>query len=182
MTHGRLRSVLRLGTRRRTAIAAAVACAALAGVVAAATALPSNAKLSTAGLGPVKIGMTVAQVERAGKRELDFEGGDANSLCAMARLGKNVFGLFSKGRLARVYVRSRLYATKAGIRVGDSQRKVVASYGPSLVRSPHKYVVGGFYFKLTIGSRRLVFETDGREVDEMSSGRKPEVDWVEGCA
>jgi len=151
-------------------------------VAGVAIALPSDAKLTTRGLGPVQIGMTVAQVERAGGRAVDFEGGDANAGCATAALGKNVFGLFSKGRLARIYVRSRLYATRAGIRVGDSQRKVLASYGRSLVRSPHKYVDGGSYLKLTIGSRRLVFETDGRRVDQMSAGRKPEIDYVEGCA
>jgi hypothetical protein len=35
---------------------------------------------------------------------------------------------------------------------------------------------------LTVGHRRLVFETDGRRVTEIGSGRKPEIDDVEGCA
>jgi hypothetical protein len=174
--------VLRLTSRRGPLIAALV-CSVLAGVAAAAAALPSSARITTAGLGPIKIGMTVAQVEQAGKRELSFEGGDVNAPCATASLGTNLFGLFSKGRLARVYVRSRRYASQKGIRVGDTQRKLVASYASgALARSPHKYVRGGYYFKLTIASRRLVFETDGRRVTEMSSGRKPEIDYVEGCA
>ena len=108
--------------------------------------------------------MTVAQVEQAGKRELTFEGGDVNAPCATASLGTNLFGLFSKGRIARIYVRSRTYRTRTNIRVGDTQRKVLASYGPSLKQSPHKYIRGGFYLKLTVGNRRLVFETDGRRV------------------
>ncbi len=162
---------------------AAILCAGLAGTAATvAVALPSSAQLTTSGLGPIKIGMTVAQVEQAGKRELTFEGGDVNAPCATASLGTNLFGLFSKGRIARIYVRSRTYRTRTNIRVGDTQRKVLASYGPSLKQSPHKYIRGGFYLKLTVGNRRLVFETDGRRVIEMSSGRKPEIDYVEGCA
>ena len=167
---------------RRWPALVAIACAAVLGAAAVAVALPSSARLTTAGLGPIEIGMTVAQVERAGKRELTFGGDDVNAPCATAALGKDVFGLFSKGRLARVYVRSRIYATRTGIRVGDTQRKVLARYGRSVARSPHKYIEGGFYLTLTVGNRRLVFETDGRRVIEMSSGRKPEIDYVEGCA
>lgn len=174
--------MLRVTSRRWPAIALALACAALAGITATAVALPSGARLTTAGLGPVKIGMTIAQAERAGKRDITFEGGDANALCATASLGSNLFGLFSKGRLARIYVRSRNYATLKAIYVGDRQAKVLSRYGPSLKRSPHKYVPGGLYLKLTVGNRRLVFETDGRRVTQMSSGRKPEIDYVEGCA
>ena len=181
-TRSRLRGVPRVPSRLRLALAAAAACAVLAGAAAVAVALPSDAELSTSGLGAIKIGMTVAQVEQAGKRELTFEGDDASASCATASLGSNLFGLFSKGRLARIYVRSRTYRTRKGIHVGSTQRTVVASYGPSLKRSPHKYVRGGFYFKLTVGKRRLVIETDGRRVMEMSSGRKPEIDYVEGCA
>lgn len=172
--------MLRVTSRRGPAIAVALACAAL--FAATAVALPSGAKLTTAGLGPIKIGMTIAQAEQAGKRGITFEGGDANADCATASLGSHVFGLFSKGRLARIYVRSRNYSTLKAIYVGDRQAKVLSRYGPSLERSPHKFVPGGFYLKLTVGSRRLVFETDGERVTEMSSGRKPEIDYVEGCA
>ncbi len=168
-------------TSRRGPVIALVVCAALAAAVATAVALPSDARLTTAGLGPIKIGMTVSQVEAAGKRDLVFEGGDVNAPCATASLGTKLFGLFSKGRLARIYVRSRVYRTRTGIRVGDTERKARGAYR-GLAVSPHKFVRGGHYLKLTVGTRRLVFETDGRRVTEMSSGRKPEIDYVEGCA
>ena len=169
-------------TSRHWPAAVAIACT-VAGVAAAvAVALPSSAKLTASGLGPIKLGMTVAQAEAAGKRAITFEGGDANAGCATAALGSKIYGLFSKGRLARIYVSARGYATRTNIRVGDSQRKVVARYGRALTRSPHKYVRGGFYFKLTVGNRRLVFDTDGKRVTQMSSGRKPEIDYVEGCS
>ncbi len=169
-------------TPRRWLAFAAIAGAAAIGTATVALALPSSAKLTAAGLGPIELSMTVAQVEAAGKREITFEGGDANAGCATAALGSKVYGLFSKGRLARIYVPTRGYATRTNIRVGDSERKVVVRYGRAVTRSPHKYLRGGSYFKLTVGNRRLVFETDGRRVTQMSSGRKPEIDYVEGCS
>ncbi len=169
-------------TPRRWLAVTAIACAIAAGTAAVAAALPSTAKLTASGLGAIKLAMTVAQVEEAGKREITFEGGDANADCATAALGSKVYGLFRKGRLARIYVTTRRYATRTNIRVGDSQRKVVVRYGRAVTRSPHKYVRGGFYFKLTVANRRLVFETDGKRVTQTSSGRKPEIDYVEGCS
>jgi hypothetical protein len=167
---------------RRWPALVALACAGTMAAASVAVALPSSARITTSGLGPIKIAMTVAQVERAGGRELVFEGGDAGADCASAALGSKLYGLFSKGRLARIYVASRRYATRTKIRVGDSQRKVLARYGRAIARSPHKFVPGGLYLKLTVGNRRLVFETDGKRVTQISSGRKPEIDYVEGCA
>ena len=169
-------------TSRRWPAVVAIACTVAGAAAAVADALPSSARLTTAGLGPIKIGMTIAQVEQAGNREVAFEGGDANAACASGALGSKLYGLFSKGRLTRIYVASRLYATRTSIRVGDSQRKVLARYGRSITREPHEYVRGGFYLKLTVGNRRLVFDTDGKRVTQMSSGRKPEIDYVEGCS
>jgi len=170
-------------SRRSIALALALAClTALAAMTAAATALPRDATLSTAGLGPIRIGMTEAEVEQAGGRAITRQESGGGSECTTATLGKNLFGLFDGPRLARIYVNSRLYATRKGIRVGDSERRVLAVYGRNLTRSRHTYVTGGSYLKLTVGNRRIVFDTDGRRVTQISSGRKPEIDYVEGCA
>lgn len=172
----------RVTSRRRAALAAAVCLAAVSGVASHAAALAPDARITTAGLGPLKIGMTVAEVERAGRREVAFAGADANAGCATGVLGARLFALFSRGRLVRIYVGRRGYATRTRIRVGDTQRKVLVRYGRAIARSPHKYVPGGLYLKLTVGNRRLVFETDGRRVTQISTGRKPEIDYVEGCS
>jgi hypothetical protein len=167
----------------RRSLAATAAClAALAVTATLAVALPRSAKITTAGLGPIKIGMTEAQVEQAGGRPITREGDTGAGGCSTATLGTNVSGLFSGTRLARIYVGSPVYTTRKGIRVGDAQRRVIRAYGRSLASAPHKYVRGGRYLTLTIGNRRLLFETDGRHVTQISSGRKPEIDYVEGCA
>src|SRR4051812_35639827 len=95
-----------------------------------AVALPRSAKITTAGLGAIKIGMTERQVERAGKRAITKQG-DLNG-CSSPKLGERVIGLFSGARLARIYVASRRYATKSGLRVGATEAQVRAAYGSQL--------------------------------------------------
>jgi len=153
----------------------------LALLTGSASALSRNARISTAGLGPVKIGMTERQVERKAKRSIRRQEGAAGPSCTTARFGSKDFLLFSGKRLARIYVNSRRYATRSGVRVGDSERKVIDTYGDEVVRTPHEYT-NGSYFKIEDGNRKVVFETDGAKVTSISTGRKPEIDYVEGCA
>jgi hypothetical protein len=145
-----------------------------------AAALPKSAKITTAGLGAVKIGMTERQVEKAAKRAITREG-DLNG-CSSAKLGDKVFGLFTGNRLARIYVNSRRYATKSGLRVGATEAQVRAAYGSQVVVRRHKYDPNGHYMEIRDGNRKVVFVTDGSKVGEISTGRLPEIDYVEGCA
>lgn len=149
---------------------------------ASASALSRDARITTAGLGPIKIGMTERQVERAAKRRITRQVGGSGPGCTTARVGNKLYALFTGRLLARIYVGNRRYMTRSGIRVGDSERKVYKTYPGEIVTSPHKYVQGGHYLKILDGNRKVVFETDGREVTEISTGRKPEIDYVEGCS
>lgn len=90
-------------------------------------------------------------------------------------------GLFTDGRLARIYVGSRRYATRSGVRVGDSEQKVLTTYPGQLVRERHAYSEG-WYLKIVDGNRKVVFEIVRSRVVDISTGRKPEIDYVEGCA
>jgi hypothetical protein len=152
------------------------------GSAGSAEALPRGAKITTAGLGAIKIGMTERQVERAGHRRITRRGGAGTGECTTAVLGDKVYGLFTGNLLARIYVGSRRYATRAGIRVGATEAEVFAAY-PNQIRSvPHEYDPDGHYLEFRAGNRKVVFETDGQRVEQISAGRIPEVDYVEGCA
>ena len=75
-------------------------------------------------------------------------------------------------------------STVEGIRLGDSEARVRAAY-PDAEISGHKYILDGHNITITASDqpdRRLIFETDGRQVIYIRSGRLPEVEWVEGCA
>lgn len=86
------------------------------------------------------------------------------------------------GVVKRVDVTNAATATSLGARVGDSEAQVKKLY-PSLRVEPHKYVSGGHYLVVDGGGqRRLVFETDGKNVTRYRAGASPQVDWVEGCS
>ena len=167
---------------RRSGIftAAALLLVAFVGATSA-VALPRTARITTAGLGAIKIGMTERQVEKAAKRRITREEGAGNGTCTTARIGDKLFGLFTGPRLARIYVGSRRYATRSGVRVGDTEQKVLATYPGEIVRESHAYTSGS-YLKIIDGNRKVVFETDGRRVTQISTGRRPEIDYIEGCA
>jgi len=147
-----------------------------------AAALSRSARITTAGLGPIKIGMTERQVEKAAKRSITRRGGAGSGECTTATIGDKTYGLFTGDRLARIYVGTRRYATRSGVRVGDAESKVLATYPGKIVRERHKYDPGGSYLKIVEGNRKVVFETDGSRVTTISTGRRPEIDYVEGCA
>ena len=136
-------------------------------------------RLKPGGLGPLKVGMTEAEVERALDRPVRQRGLGS---CVLAPIGRRDYLMFIKNKLRRATVNSKAYATRKGVRVGDRQRAIRAAYGDKVKRSPHAYDPDGFYFSVTYGNRRLRFETDGERVTAMHGGRIPEVDYVEGCA
>ena len=147
-----------------------------------ATALPRQARITTAGLGAIKIGMTERQVERAGQRRITLRGGAGDGSCRTATFGDKIHGLFTGDRLARIYVGSRRYATRSGIRVGATEADVYKTYPGDIVARQHEYDPAGHYLEIRDGNRKVVFETDGRRVEQISTGRLPEIDYVEGCA
>ena len=177
---GSLASGARTLRPRLRACGACMFAAALCGA-SAASALPRSASISTAGLGPIEIGMTERQVERAAGRSITRRGGAGDGQCTSGAIGNKVYGLFTGERLARIYVGSRRYATRSGVRVGDSEQKVLATYPGQIVRERHAYTAG-WYLKIIDGNRKVVFEVVGSRVVDISTGRMPEIDYIEGCA
>ena len=87
------------------------------------------------------------------------------------------------GRVARVDVDSAGTATDAGARVGDAEADVQRAYGGRAVVTPHKYETG-HYLTVTDAADSafaLVFETRGGTVTRYRAGRRPQVEYVEGC-
>ena len=170
-----------------------LALVALLGLAATATAgggrLSPSSRVSTAGLGPVEVGMTRAQAERAARMRLVLVGPALGS-CRYARpADRSVRASFMlTGRhIARVDVERRGIATRSGIRVGDREAAVRRRFAGRLRITRHEYVEGGRYLELVPRdrgerNRRVVFETDGRRVTYIRAGRLPEVRYVEGCA
>jgi hypothetical protein len=100
--------------------------------------------------------------------------------------GTPVMLMFVSDTLVRVDVRDGSVTTAEGARVGDTEARIEELYAGRVTTTPHKYTgPTGHYLTVSVPSlpaNLLVFETDGRRVTLYRVGRKPEVEWVEGCA
>jgi hypothetical protein len=147
----------------------------------AAARLPDSARLTPSGLGPVEVGMTEREVERALDRPIHQQTNvGTGGSCGTARIRGGGL-LFTDDVLGRVSLYTRRFATKSGIRVGDPEEAIRAQYGKRAKRSRHVYTEG-YYYKVTRGNRRFVFETERGEITIIHGGRIPEVDYIESCA
>jgi hypothetical protein len=150
--------------------------------------LTPSSRVSTAGLGPVEVGMTRAQAERAGGVRLRFEAGSSGE-CRYARPRDRAIRasfMFTGRVIARVDVSRRGIATASGFRVGDREAAVRRRFAGRLRITRHAYT-DGWYLEYVPRdraerNRRVIFETDGRRVAQIRAGRLPEVRYIEGCA
>ena len=140
-------------------------------------------RLGPRGLGPVRIGMRPAAVERVTGRTMVHVSGDHPS-CRLWRLRgapKGLSLMLARGRLARVEAYRGRWRSARGIRIGDRAGKVRRRH-PGVRARPHPYVRRGRYL-IAGARRRMIFET-GRagRVTSFRGGRAREVGYIEGCA
>jgi hypothetical protein len=88
------------------------------------------------------------------------------------------------GRIARFDVDSGRVRTAAGAGIGDTEDQVRRLYSGHVSITPQKYTAGHY---LTVtpdaadSSYAIVFETSGGKVTRFRAGRRPQVEYVEGC-
>ena len=108
----------------------------------AGTASADDWRITTAGYGPAKIGMTVAEASAALGVKLVSEGPVDEPACHYMRPEPAVEGLWfmiSDDRVVRVEVTTAGITTRSGLGVGDSEARVKEML-PSAEVTPHKYV------------------------------------------
>lgn len=143
--------------------------------------LPDHARLSLRGLGPVHIGMTVRTAARRLGQRLKVT--RFNPPCGSATLSRRlgVFALTTGRRIERIDVTERGVRNARGIGIGDRMGKVKRRY-PRVRRYRAAYTNFPAY-RYRRGNRLLLFVSDGhRHVASMSTGRRPEINYIEGCA
>ena len=149
----------------------------------------SEVALNEDGLGPVQVGMTLAEAVNMGvlnenpnlKKECDFV-----FPAVGAGIPDNVGVMIVRGKVARIDVDTGSVTTEDGAKIGDTEDKLKTIYNGDLQIEPHKYVPGGHYMIVMGDSasagKAIVFETNGKTVTNFRAGRLPEVKWVEGCS
>ncbi len=144
--------------------------------------------LTEYGIGPVRVGMTLAEVAGATSSGIHLVGTDSTE-CSYLNWRDGPPGVLimaEGGRVVRVDVRNPAITTPEGIKIGSTEAEVQQQYAGQVEVLPHKYT-DGHYFVVTPrnpadSDLRLVFETDGRKVEAFRGGRMPQVQYVEGCS
>ena len=136
------------------------------------------------GIGPVKVGITPAQL-RAVLHEPLIRGESGNDGCyyVHTRSRKHLQFMIEDGKLVRIDVNAPGIPTATGIQVGGSEAHVRQVYGDELKVTDHKYIDTGHY--LTVRSKNYRygtrFETDKGKVTTFYAGTYEAIQYVEGC-
>ena len=135
------------------------------------------------GFGPVLAGMSVSDLGRALAEPI----GRVVAPCDYVRpaaLPQDVLVMVERDTVARVDVRARGVLTAEGAGVGDTEASVLERYNGRIRTTPHKYTDGHYLTVAALpdSTHLIVFETDGRLVLRYRAGRRPAVEYVEGCA
>lgn len=147
---------------------------------------PANdATVTEHGIGPLRAGMTFADAKQALGGALIAPADTAGCHYATWRGGpRGVRVMIDEGRVARVDIDSAGVATAAGARVGDSEERIQHLYAGRVKTTPHKYDEGGHSLTVNAAdhsSFAIVFETSQGAVTRYRAGRRPAVEYVEGC-
>lgn len=156
--------------------------------------------LTPEGFGPLRIGMTLAEVTAAlgPDSEPNAVGGADPESCDQfrpARAPEGVLVMMEAGRLTRIsLIRQAAVKTDRGVGLGSSAAEVKAAYRGAAVSSPHKYrnapseyltfwsrkAVAGD--RSTPSDRGMVYEVDERGTVDLIHAGGPSIQYVEGCS
>jgi hypothetical protein len=171
------------------AVAALLALVVAAAPAVAATKKPKkidgNAVISFKGVGPITLGMTIAQARKAAGHGISG-GGEVTPGCREDKVLPVRFGLTTlrmKGKIRVLYVTRTAMPTAKGIRVYDTLARLQSKYGSSLTERPSDVSSTTRIFVLSSGNREMQFTIgDQDRITQIATGLKPEVDFPERCA
>ena len=141
------------------------------------------------GIGPIRAGMSLAEVSAALGEPVQVEYADFEN-CDYATPGALPDGvslMIISDTVERVdVIEPSEVRTAAGAGIGDLESSVVATYGSAATVQPHKYTGPEGHYVVVAppgdSQHRIIFETDGDMVTLYRVGRMPAVEYVEGCA
>jgi hypothetical protein len=149
--------------------------------------LTTASRLAVNGIGPIRVGMTVAEAQQVGGVRLVTIYGDAS--CAMVSPQgepEDLRFIVTNGRIATVETFNPLIQTVSGANVGDTVNEVLALYPGRLEVRPSESVPNGqdlvfVPWDADDQDYRVYFITENNQVIKIRAGRLPEVGWYEGC-
>ena len=160
------------------------------------------APLTAEGWGPLRIGMTLAEVTAALGPDSDPEavGGPDPESCDQfrpARAPAGMLVMIEDGRLTSIaLIDASAIKSDRGLGIGATAADVEKTYGETLIREPHKYQdppaayltwwakgrKGKEIWVRDSEARGIRYELDGRGKVESVHAGGPSIQYVEGCA
>ncbi|MFO7281226.1 MAG: hypothetical protein C0P77_012555 [Thermoanaerobacterales bacterium] len=157
--------------------------------------------LTPAGVGPLRIGATFAELQAAGVQlqvdQATFEGSGGTCYDAKIPGALDLILRFrppddrssvddpGEGVLASVSIESALPTTRAtdsGLVLGSPQDQVLAAYGGNLDERQHPFIAGGRIFRADAGNGLgIAFFTDGLGVVRISVGFMDTIRFINQC-
>ncbi len=122
------------------------------GVTEQTTNAESLPRLTLNGIGPIRIGMTIAEARATSIGPLVEQpsGGMPSCFYVMpSGMSKGLAFMVTNGQIARVDITSPIYASMSGARVGMTQDDLLALYPGRLKITKHTYDANGFYLTYT---------------------------------
>lgn len=139
------------------------------------------------GIGPIRVGMSTAEAFAANGGTLTPDRDTTGSPCFFLTAPSALPGvalMVEEGHVVRVDVNSGSVSTSVGARIGDLQERVASLYG-SWLQVEADPSGGNWLIANTqeTGERSpaIIFLTDGRRVLSYRAGRRPPVEYSEGC-
>ena len=136
----------------------------------------------------MRVGETLATLSKALGEPL-HAAYSYNETCDYVRpraLPPGVKLMVSGDTVVRVDVDSAGVATRDGAAVGTPETRVLTMYRGRATVQPHPYTGPvGHYVVVSAPNDsmyRMIFETDGKVVTRYRAGRRPQVDFKEGCS
>lgn len=150
----------------------------------------SDLRLDLHGVGPVRIGMTVAQASAALGRALQNVNGATGDACTIYAPEGGPDGLallVTSGTVARADIVGGPITTADGVAVGMTEAEALRRLGASAQVTPNPNRPGGHLLTVVPAAPadagfRLVAETDGAVVTALRAGKLPEVGFAAGCS
>ena len=148
--------------------------------------MDGNAVIGFNGVGPIELGMTIAEARKAARRGI-VGGSEVTTGCRHDTVLPRRFGLstlrFEK-KIRVLYVTRTAMPTAKGIRVNDTLNRLRSKYGSKLQERGSDVSPETRIFELHgKGTREIQFSINAQErIFQIATGLRPEVDFPEGCA
>jgi hypothetical protein len=146
--------------------------------------LTDASTVTTAGIGPLTFGMTIALAQPAiGTRLLTESGGAPTGECFYVKPERGPVGVFmmvSKSTIERVDVRSGNVKTRSGLGIGTTLDQLKTALKEQLQINGNTAVF--VPTSANDSNYRVIFETDGTKVLTYRAGKVPEATHPVGCA